>query len=59
MDSNLSNKLNRVEESLITIKNNLHFPNNAIIEEVAASTDIKRIANIYIQENEPEKKEGI
>lgn len=59
MQESLNEKLQRVESSLTTIKNNLHFEANAVIEEVAASTDIKRVANIYIQENEPEKKEGI
>ncbi len=59
MQESLNEKLQRVESSLTTIKNNLHFEANAVIEDVAASTDIKRLTNIFVQENEPATKEGI
>lgn len=59
MQESLNEKLQRVESSLTTIKNNLHFEANAVIEDVAASTDIKRTMNLYIQNEEPANKEGI
>ena len=58
-ENSLNNKLNRVEDSLVMIKNNLHFSDDAIIEEVAESTNLARLTNIFIQEKEPQLKDGI
>ena len=55
----LENKLNRVDAAVSTIKQNLHFEENALIEDVAASTDIKRLTNVFVQQNEPSVKDGI
>ena len=59
MDNTIETKLNRVDAAVSTIKQNLHFEDNALIEDVAASTDIKRLTNVFVQQNEPEVKDGI
>lgn len=59
MDNTIETKLNRVDAAVSTIKQNLHFEDNALIEDVAASTDIKRLTNVFVQQNEPEIKDGI
>ena len=59
MDNTIEIKLNRVDAAVSTIKQNLHFEENALIEDVAASTDIKRLTNVFVQQNEPEVKDGI
>lgn len=59
MDNTIETKLNRVDAAVSTIKQNLHFEDNALIEDVAASTDIKRLTNVFVQQNEPSVKDGI
>lgn len=61
MYNTLETKLNRVDNAVASIKEHLLLSNNAPIEDVVDATDIqlKKLLNIYIQENEPEKKEGI
>jgi hypothetical protein len=59
MDNTIETKLNRVDAAVSTIKQNLHFEDNALIEDVAASTDIKRLTNVFVQQNEPAVKDGI
>ena len=59
MENGLNEKLTRVDTAVATIKRNLHFAEDAVIEEVAGSTSLKRLLNIFIQDNEPEIKEGI
>lgn len=59
MDNTLDIKLNRIDAAVATIKRNLNFEENALIEDVAASTDIKKLTNVFVQQNEPEVKDGI
>lgn len=59
MNNTIETKLNRIDGAVATIKSNLHFDANAVIEDVAASTDIKRLTNVFVQQNEPEVKDGI
>ena len=59
MENGLNEKLTRIDEAVATIKSNLHFEPNAVIEDVAAFTDIKRAANVFVQDEEPVIKEGI
>lgn len=59
MDNTIETKLNRVDTAVSTIKKNLHFEENALIEDVAASTDINRLTNVFVQQNEPAIKDGI
>ena len=59
MNETLETKLTRVDTAVSTIKQNLHFEENALIEDVAASTDIKRLTNVFVQQNEPSVKDGI
>lgn len=61
MYNTLETKLNRVDNAVASIKEHLLLSNNAPIEDVVDATDIqlKKLLNIYVQEDEPEKKEGI
>ena len=59
MNNTIETKLNRVDAAVLTIKHNLHFEDNALIEDVAASTDIKKLTNVFVQQNEPSVKDGI
>ena len=61
MENGLNEKLTRVEETVGQIKTNLKLNNAAPIEEVVTATELKlkNLLNIYVQENEPEQKEGI
>lgn len=56
MENNLQTKLTRVDEAISTLKNHLHLPNNAPIEDVA---HLENLLNVFVQPNEPDKKEGI
>lgn len=55
----LEQKMTRVNDAVSTIKSNLHFDQNAIIEDVAESTNLLKLMNLYVQTNEPESKDGI
>lgn len=61
MENSLENKLQRVENTITSIKGNLDLSPNAPIEEVVTATELKiqRFLNIFIQEDEPETKDGI
>ena len=61
MENGLNEKLTRVEETVSTIKNNLALKSNAPIEDVVTATEfkLKHMMNIFIQEEEPETKDGI
>ena len=59
MEQNLDAKLSRVESTINVMKTNLRLPENEVIEKVAEATNLHTLANIYIQEEEPEIKDGI
>lgn len=61
MQNNLDYKLNRVETSIDTIKHNLALEPTAPIEDVVTATEfnLKKMMNIFIQQEEPETKDGI
>lgn len=59
MEQNLDTKLSRVESTINVMKTNLRLPENEVIEKVAEATNLHTLANIYIQEEEPETKDGI
>lgn len=59
MEQNLDTKLTRIENTVNIMKTNLRLPENEIIEKVAEATNLHTLANIFIQEEEPEIKEGI
>ena len=61
MENGLNEKLTRVEETVGQIKTNLKLNSTAPIEEVVTATELKlkNLLNVYVQENEPENKDGI
>ena len=59
MENGLDTKLSRVESTIGIMKANLRLSENEVIEKVAEATNLHTLANIYIQENEPEAKDGI
>lgn len=61
MDNNLNNKLNRIDNAIVSMKQKLSLGADASIEEVEAATafQAKTFWNVFIQENEPEIKDGI
>jgi hypothetical protein len=61
MQNNLDYKLNRVETSIDTIKHNLALEPTAPIEDVVTATEfnLKKMMNIFIQQEEPETKDGL
>lgn len=59
MEQNLDAKLTRIENTVNIMKNNLGLPENEIIENLATATNLHSLANIFIQEAEPEIKDGI
>ena len=59
MEQNLDTKLTRIENTVNIMKTNLHLQENEVIEKVAEATNLHTLANIFIQEEEPEIKEGI
>ena len=61
MENGLESKLQRVENTNTSIKGNLDLSPNAPIEEVVTATELKlkNLLNIYVQEEEPENKDGI
>lgn len=59
MQNNLDTKLARIENTISLMKTNLQLSENEVIEKVAEATNLHTLANIFIQEEEPEIKEGI
>lgn len=59
MEQNLNTKLTRIENTVNIMKTNLHLPEDEVIEKVAEATNLHSLANIFIQEEEPEIKDGI
>lgn len=59
MEQNLDTKLTRIENTVNIMKTNLRLPENEVIEKVAEATNLHNLANIFIQEEEPEIKDGI
>lgn len=59
MSNSLNNKLNRINETLNIMKNNLGLQENEVIEDLAVATNLHSSINLFVQEEEPEKKEGI
>ena len=59
MEQNLDAKLVRIENTVNIMKNNLRLPENEVIEKVAEATNLHSLANIFVQEEEPETKDGI
>ena len=57
--NSLNIKLNRIDETLLLMKNNLGLSENEVIENLAEATNLHTLANIFIQEEEPEIKDGI
>ncbi len=58
-ENSLNNKLNRIDETLLVMKNNLGLSENEVIENLATATNLHTLANIFIQEEEPSTKDGI
>ena len=58
-ENSLNEKLNRIDETLSIMKTNLHLSENEVIENLAEATNLHGLTNIFMQEEEPEKKEGI
>lgn len=56
MENGLWGKLNRISDSLDTLRTSLHLSDDASIEDLA---HLENLLNIYVQEEEPERKEGI
>ena len=54
--NSLNTKLNRIDETLLLMKNNLGLSENEVIENLAEATNLHTLANIFIQEEEPENK---
>lgn len=57
--NSLNTKLNRIDETLLLMKNNLGLSENEVIENLAEATNLHTLANVFIQEEEPETKDGI
>ena len=61
MDNNLNAKIDRIDTAIAEMRKNLSLSANAEIEEVASSTaiNLKKVMNVYIQEEQPATFEGI
>lgn len=58
-ENGLNTKLSRVDEAVGTLRRKLKLNENDPVEKVVEKTDIKNHLNIFIQDAEPETKEGI
>lgn len=60
-ESSLNNKFNRVDNAIAEMRQNLNLQSTDSIEMVAETTalNLKKLMNIFIQEEEPETKDGI
>lgn len=59
MNQSLNSKLTRIDETLSIMKDNLRLDENEMIENLATATNLHSLTNIFIQEEEPEIKDGI
>ena len=59
MNNSLTNKLDRIDTTLGIMKTNLGLSQNEVIENLADATNLHTLANIFVQEEEPERKDGI
>lgn len=59
MNNSLTNKLDRIDTTLGIMKTNLGLSQNEVIENLADATNLHTLANVFIQEEEPERKDGI
>lgn len=57
--SSINKKLNRVDESISNIREVLNLDASESIENITEATKLYNMANIFIQEEEPENKNGI
>ena len=57
--SSINEKLNKVDESVANIRGILNLDTSESIENIAEATRLYNMANIFIQEEEPENKNGI
>ena len=58
-ENSLNNKLTRVDDTLSLMKHNLSLSENAVIEDLAKATNLHNLLNVFIQMEEPEKKDGV
>lgn len=58
-ENRLNTKLNRVDEAIGTLRQKLKLNENDPVEKVVEKSDIKNHLNIFVQDTEPETKEGI
>lgn len=58
-ENSLNNKLNRVEMVTKDLRTKLKLDNSAVIEDVIEATNLAALANVFVQENEPNIKDGI
>ena len=58
-ENRLNTKLSRVDEAIGTLRQKLKLNENDPVEKVIEKSDIKNHLNIFIQDTEPETKEGI
>lgn len=58
-ENSLNNKLNRVEMVTKDLRTKLKLDNSAVIEDVVEATNLAALANIFVQEDEPNVKDGI
>lgn len=58
-ENSLNSKLNRVEMVTKDLRIKLKLDNSAVIEDVIEATNLAALANVFIQEEEPNIKDGI
>ena len=60
-ENSLNNKFNRVDSAIAEMRQNLNLQSTDSIETVAETTalNLKKLMNIFIQQEEPETKDGI
>ena len=60
-ENSLNNKFNRVDSAITEMRQNLNLQSTDSIEMVAETTalNLKKLMNIFIQQEEPETKDGI
>lgn len=57
--ASLNDKLNRVEMVTKDLRTKLKLDSSAVIEDVVEATNLAALANVFIQEEEPNIKDGI
>lgn len=58
-ENSLNNKLNRVEMVTKDLRAKLKLDDSSVIEDVVEATNLAALANVFVQENEPNIKDGI